>query len=300
MGTTLASAADPDALIGAAMPVRSALRLGTAALQSAGVESAAADAEWLLAGVLGLSRSALALEPHRTVGAPHDARYALALRRRMGREPLQHILGTQAFRGLTVRVGPEAMVPRPETELLVEWALELLLRTPAPLVLDLGAGTGCIACAIAVERDDATVLALELSPAAVALARANVAALGLDARVTVVESDLFLALGGVRADLIVANPPYLPSVVIPALAPEVSRFDPRLALDGGDDGLDVIRRIVAEAPARLKHDGMLLLETAGGSQVGDVGALLEAAGFTRVTARRDLAGVERFVAGGLD
>jgi release factor glutamine methyltransferase len=300
MDATLASAADPDTLIGAALPVRLALRTGTAALASAGVETPAADAEWLLAGVLSLPRSALALEPQRTVGAPHDARYALALRRRMGREPLQHILGTQAFRGLTVRVGPEAMVPRPETELLVEWALELLPRTPAPVVLDLGAGTGCIACAIAVERDDATVLALELSPAAIALARANVAALGLDARVTVVESDLFAALGGVRADLIVANPPYLPSAVIPTLAPEVSRFDPRLALDGGDDGLDVIRRIVAAAPARLNRGGALVLETAGGGQSGAVVALLAGAGLPRVQTRRDLAGVERFVAGGLD
>ena len=123
------------------------------------------------------------------------------------------------------------------------------------------------------------------------------AALGLSARVTVVESDLFSALATGRADLIVANPPYLPAAVIATLAPEVSRFDPRLALDGGPDGLDVVRRLVADAPARLGAGGALLLETAGGEQARAVVALLRTVGFGGVQTRPDLAGVERFVAG---
>jgi release factor glutamine methyltransferase len=295
MATLRASAADPDALIGAGATVREALDLGGRILGSAAVESATTDAEWLLADVLGLSRTGLVLQPERTLSSPYDARYAHSLRRRRAREPLQHILGTQAFRGLTLRVGRDAMVPRPETELLVEWALELLPPEASPLVLDVGTGTGCVACAIASERPRAQVIALELSPAAAALARANVTALGL--AVTVVESDLFAEVGRLAADLIVANPPYLPSSILPMLPPEVSRYDPWLALDGGADGLDVTRRIVAGAPTRLAPGGALVLETAGGEHVPAVVGLLDAAGFVDVRTRPDLAGVERFVAG---
>ncbi len=276
--------------------VAAALARGAGVLASAGIESARVDAEWLLADALDVARGRLLTEPERALDAAGAARYERALARRMTREPLQHIVGTQAFRELVVRVGPEALVPRPETEALVEWALALLPDVPAPVVVDVGTGTGCIACAIAAERPAARVVALELSPVAAGLARANAAALGLDARVTVVESDLFSALGGLRADLIVANPPYLPSALIDTLAPEVSRFDPRLALDGGADGLDVIRRLAADTRGRLAAGGALVLETAGGGQASAAVALLRAAGFTDVRTRADLAGVDRFVA----
>lgn len=276
--------------------VESALAAATATLAAAGIETAHVDAEWLLADVLGVPRGRLRMEPGRALATSEAAHYADVLERRGRREPLQHIVGTQAFRDLTVRVGAGVMVPRPETEILVEWALASLPR-PAPLVIDVGTGTGCIACAIAAARVDARVVALDVSPAAVELARANVAALGLSARVSVVESDLFVRLGCGPADLIVVNPPYLPSAVIPTLQPEVSRFDPPLALDGGADGLDVVRRLVASAPARLASPGALFLETAGGEQARAVVALLQAAGFVSLETRRDLAGVERFVAG---
>jgi release factor glutamine methyltransferase len=208
------------------------------------------------------------------------------------------VLGTAPFRHVTLRVGPDALVPRPETELLAEWALELLPSAVAtPLVIDVGTGTGCIACAIAWERPRAKVIALETSPRAVALARDNIAALGLSGSVTVEVSDLFSALAAVRADLIVSNPPYLPTDLIATLSPEVSRHDPRVAMDGGRDGLAVIRRIVAQAPAWLVPGGALVLETGGDAQVRDVVGLMETAGFEAVATRRDLAGVERFVAG---
>jgi release factor glutamine methyltransferase len=129
------------------------------------------------------------------------------------------------------------------------------------------------------------------------VARDNVAALGLTGRVTVEVSDLFSALGPVRADLVVANPPYLPTGLIPTLSPEVSRHDPLIAMDGGADGLAVIRRLVAEAPARLAPGGALVLETFGGEQVRTVAALLREQGFTGVETRRDLAGIERFAGG---
>ncbi len=289
---------DPDTLLDSRPSVAAALAAGADALRAAGVDSAAVDAEWLLAGALRVPRGALRVEPKRTLEPAEAGRYVARLRRRMNREPLQHVLGTAAFRHVTVRVGPDALVPRPETELLAEWALELLSpAAPAPLVIDLGTGTGCIACAIAWERRDADVVALEVSPRAAALARDNVAALGLAGRVTVQVSDLFAALGPRRADVIVANPPYLPTGLIATLSPEVGRHDPRVALDGGPDGLTVIRRIVAEAPARLMPGGAVLLETFGGEQAQAVVGLMGAAGLAGVETRRDLTGVERFVAG---
>jgi release factor glutamine methyltransferase len=222
-----------------------------------------------------------------------------ALRRRLAREPLQHIMGREAFRGLTVRVTGDALVPRPETELLAGWALELMPPTPPPTVIDVGTGSGCVACALAAERPDARVVALDLSPAAAALARDNVAALGLGARVSVHVGDLFSVLApGVRAHVIVSNPPYLTTALIPTLAAEVSRHDPRLALDGGDDGLAVIRRLVADAPAHLAPGGWLVLETAGGEQVAAVETLMRQADFVSIRTRPDLAGITRFVAGG--
>jgi release factor glutamine methyltransferase len=291
-------AVDPDALIDSRPSVQAALAVGADALRSAGVESAPVDAEWLLAGALRVSHGALSADPRRTLEAPEAGWYVAALRRRMKREPLQHILGSQPFRHVTVRVTTDAMVPRPETELLAEWALDLLPRgAQRPLVIDLGTGTGCIACAIASERPDVEVIALEASPRAAMLARENVAALGFSARVTVEVSELFSALGTRRADLVVSNPPYLPTGVIATLAPEVSQYDPRGALDGGVDGLRVIRRIVGEAPQRLLPGGALVLETAGGEQARAVVALMEKASFTGVQTRRDLAGVERFVMG---
>src|SRR5882724_6955545 len=202
-GRVVRRAVDPDALIDARPSVQAALAVGADALRSAGVESAPVDAEWLLAGALRISHGALSAEPRRTLEAPEAGWYVAALRRRMKREPLQHILGSQPFRQVTVRVTADAMVPRPETELLAQWALDLLPRGPRPLVIDLGTGTGCIACAIASERPDAEVIALEASPRAAMLARENVAALGLSGRVSVEVSELFTALGTRRADVIV-------------------------------------------------------------------------------------------------
>lgn len=289
---------DPDALIDSRPSVQTALDVGAEALRRAGVESAPVDAEWLLAGALRVTLGALRAELRRTLEAPEAGWYVSALRRRMKREPLQHILGSQPFRHVTVRVTADAMVPRPETELLAEWALDLLPRDPRPLLaIDLGTGTGCIACAIASERPDVEVIALDASPRAAMLARENVAALGLSGRVSVEVSELFSALGERRADVIVSNPPYLPTSLIATLTPEVRQYDPRGALDGGPDGLRVIRRIVAEAPQRLLPGGALVLETSGDQQARAVAALMEKAGFGVVETRRDLAGVERFVTG---
>jgi len=277
-----------------AVTVAEWLEVAAADLGAAGVETPRVDAEWLLAHCLAVPRVALRMAPLRVVAGPVASCYAAALARRARREPLQQIIGSQEFRGTRVAVTRHVLVPRPETEVLVEWALELL---PAgePLVVDVGTGSGCIACAMAAERPSARVIALERSAQAAAAARANAADLG--GRVRVLVGDLFAPLGDVRADLIVSNPPYLDAAMMAALPPEVAHFEPRAAVDGGADGLDVIRPLVAGARAHLRPGAALVLETAGGEQARRVAALLEAADLTQVSLRRDLAGVERFVAG---
>ena len=275
------------------------LAAATTALEAAGLPSARVDAEWLLAGLLGLGRAAARLELGETAPAPLAERYARAVSRRARREPLQRILGWEEFRGVRVRLTDSVLVPRPETETLVEWALALL---PAPgprrlLAIDVGTGSGCIACALATERADLDVVAVDVSPAAAAVARENVRALDLAGRVRVVAADLFAGLRDIRADLIVSNPPYLPSALMPELPPEVRIHEPRLALDGGSDGLAVIRRIATAARRYLRPSGALVVETAGGDHASAAAALLREAGWDQVAVRGDLVGIERFVAG---
>ena len=275
--------------------MREDLAAAAATLAHAGIETPRADAEWLLAGLLGVGRAALALDLDRGLDAETARRYDAAVRRRAGREPLQRILGWEGFRGLQLRVTPEVLVPRPETETLVEWALELM-RVPR-LVIDVGTGSGCIACSIAAERRTARVVAIDSSPAAAAVARRNAEALGLGDRVRVVAADLLTTLADARADLIVANLPYMPTATLATLSPEVSRHEPVAALDGGVDGLDLIRRLIATAGSRLANGGVLVLETAGETQATAVVELMRTAGFSLVATRPDLPGVERFVAG---
>jgi release factor glutamine methyltransferase len=283
-----------------ALTLRGALDAATATLAAAGIATPRVDAEWLLAAVLGEGRFAAQLDPDRTPDSPLAAAYRAAVGRRARREPLQRILGWEGFRGLRIRLTDDVLVPRPETELLAEWALELLPR-PAPgrrpLAVDVGAGSGCIACALAAERPDLDVVATDVSPAAATVARGNAAALGLGARVRVLVADLLEGVGAARADLVVSNPPYGSSAFLAGLEVEVSRHEPRAAIDGGSDGLALIRRLVVAAPARLRASGALVLETAGAVQAGDAARLMRAAGFAGVATRADLTGVERFVAG---
>jgi release factor glutamine methyltransferase len=278
--------------------VREALAAATATLAAAGVDTARVDAEWLLADVLGTGRMALGLAPVE-LSPVETERFRVMVCRRAAREPLQRLLGWEAFHGLRLAVTDDVLVPRPETEMLAAWVLELLPPPRPgrrPRVLDLGTGSGCIACAVARARPDTTVIALDVSVAAAAVARANACALEVEGRVRVVAGDLLAPLRERVTDLIVSNPPYLPSAWLADLPPEVCRHEPRLALEGGPDGLAVIRRIVEAAQVSLREGGGLLLETAGGDQLDVVAALLRDAGFGAVTARSDLAGVRRFVA----
>ncbi|HET8579159.1 MAG TPA: peptide chain release factor N(5)-glutamine methyltransferase [Methylomirabilota bacterium] len=271
---------------------------GTAALAAVGIPTARQDAEWLLASVLGVDRLALYVEPAREIAPTVVARYRAWVDRRTAHEPLQYILGFEEFRGLRLAVSPDVLIPRPETEGLVEWAIEILADRGEAAVADLGTGSGAIACAVAATLPEAEVWAIERSLGALAVAFGNVRRLGLADRVRLLAGDLFEPLGAVRAglDLVVSNPPYLPTAILGSLPPEVSLHEPRVALDGGPDGMGVIRRIIAGAPAALRPGGWLLMEI-GEEQAGPLASLMAAEGFSGIRARHDLRGVERYIGG---
>lgn len=253
------------------------------------------DAEWLLAAALGKPASYLRTWPEREVSEAVAARFAADLARRRAGEPVAYILGRQGFWSLDLEVAPTTLIPRPDTELLVESALALLPATDAA-VLDLGTGTGAIALALAAERPAWQLTGVDRVAEAVALAERNRLRLGLG-NAAFLQSDWFFALDGRRFDLIASNPPYI-AADDPHLARGDVRFEPASALVAGADGLDDIRRIVAEAPRHLKAGGWLLLEH-GFEQAGAVRALLATRGFVEVHSRRDLGGHKRISLGRL-
>lgn len=206
--------------------------------------------------------------------------------RRLAGEPVAYLAGRKEFFGLDLQVDARVLVPRPETELLVGWSLAVIEGRSAPVVADLGTGSGAIALAIKHVRGDARVTAVDVSPAALEVAQTNARRLGLDVRF--VQSRWLSAIEG-RLDLLASNPPYVADAD-PHL--DVLAHEPRMALASGHDGLDDIRAIVAQAPSHLVHGGWLLLEH-GWDQAGAVRDLLSTAGFTAVESRRDLAGIER-------
>jgi len=275
-----------------------ALTEAVAVLERAGVEHPRANAEWLLASVLGVDRFAMYVQPMRLLSRPEAERYRELVAHRSSRVPLQHLLGFEEFHGLRLAVNPDVLIPRPETEGLVQWAIQMLRAERASLVADVGTGSGAIACVLARSVPGLRVLAIERSLPAVAAAKSNVAALGLVGRVMILAGDLLAPVGALRLDAVVTNPPYLPTGVLSSLPPEVSGHEPREALDGGGDGLAVIRRIVAAAPDALRPQGRLVMEI-GEDQAGSVASLLAAAGFTDIEARCDLIGRERYITGRL-
>jgi release factor glutamine methyltransferase len=256
-------------------------------LAARGVPSPRVDAELLLARALGLERIELYTQHDRPLMAAERDAVRELVRRRGAREPLAYILGDWGFRRLTLKTDRRALVPRPETEVLVERCLVLLDGVPAPRVLDVGTGTGAIALAVKSERPDATVVAADRSPEALELARENAALLGLD--LTFVETDLVQGIEGSFA-LVASNPPYVLAAELDGLEPEVRDWEPRAALV--DEGQT--ERLVADARASL--DGSLVLEVHEERARG-VAASLAAAGYTDVSVTADLAGRERIVEG---
>ncbi|WP_025322703.1 peptide chain release factor N(5)-glutamine methyltransferase [Deferrisoma camini] len=266
------------------------VRLTAEYLAGRGVANPRLDAEVLLAHVLGVPRIRLYTEFDKPLEEAEVAAYREAVRRRARREPVAYITGEREFWSLRFRVAPGVLVPRPETELLVEAALEGTADTGR--VLDLGTGSGCVVVAFLRERPGWTGVGVDASAEALEVARENAGSLGVADRLELRQGDLFGPVGGERFDRIVSNPPYVPTAELETLEPEVNRFEPRGALDGGPDGLAVIRRIAAAAAGFLAPGGRLVLEF-GRGQERAVAAILEEAGFSQVEIRDDLAGIPR-------
>jgi release factor glutamine methyltransferase len=258
------------------------IQRSAAFLARKGVESPRLQVELILAQVLGLPRLRLYLEFERVLTGLELESVRGMVARRGRREPLQQVLGTTSFCGLELRVTPDVLIPRPETELLAEQAWTWLRRRAEPggrrlEALDFGTGSGCLAIAAAAHCEEADWVALDVSAAALEVARGNAARHGLAGRVRFALGDGFGALGaGAAFDLIAANPPYIPSGEIAGLAPEVRDHDPRLALDGGVDGLDFYRLLAGEAAGWMRPGGRLMLEF-GAGQAPAVRALLHQA-----------------------
>jgi release factor glutamine methyltransferase len=248
------------------------------------------EARLLLAHVLGRDRAWLAAHADDVVAAQEAETFDALARRRRDGEPIAYLIGRREFYGLDLEITPDVLIPRPETELLVDLALARLPTESETRVLDLGTGSGAVALAIAASRRRAQVIGADRSTAALALAQRNAARLSID-NVSFVASDWFTALAGQRFDLIVANPPYV-AAGDPHLSEGDLRHEPAQALTSGADGLSAIRVIVAAAPVHLTDGGWLLLEH-GHDQADRVGALLRDAGFADVSAARDLAGILR-------
>jgi release factor glutamine methyltransferase len=272
------------------------IKEATQFLASREIENPRLEVELLLAAALGLRRIDLYLQFERTLPADEVEAFRGHVRERLTGRPVQYITGETGFRLLDLEVTPDVLIPRPETELLVEQALSLAGEQAHATALDLGCGSGAIAIALATESPALRVTASDLSPAALAVAAKNRDRHDIADRLQLLCGDLF---GPLRADvcfdLIVSNPPYIETEEIESLQPEVRDHEPRLALDGGGDGLEVIRRIIRAAPGHLRPDGALLLEV-GHTQADRVSELMADDGFVP-SIHQDLAGIPRIVIG---
>ncbi len=265
-------------------------------LSARGIDSPRLDAELLLAHSLGLRRIDLYLRHDQALGPEQLAAVRSLVERRRQREPVAYILGSREFYGRTFTVDRRTLVPRPETEHLIDSALAHLRawESPQPSALDLGTGSGAIAVSLASEVPGLTVDAVDLSPEALAVARLNADRLGVSDRVTLFEGDLYLPVVARRYALVASNPPYVPRSEIDGLMPEVSAHEPRLALDGGDDGADIVREVVRGAIDHLHPGGLLLVEI-GDGQGEAARAIAVGSGLRDVVIQRDLARRERLL-----
>ena len=276
------------------LAVGEVLRRSTAYLEGRGSPTPRLDAELLLAHALGLTRVELYTHHDRPLTEAETAACRELVRRRAEREPVAYVTGRRGFRRLDLAVDARVLVPRPETELVVERCLALVAGVPAPAVLDVGTGSGAIALAIAQEHPGARVVASDVSAAALAVAEANADRAGLE--VELAESDLFAALAGRSFDLIVSNPPYVAAGELDSLEPEVAVHEPRLATVAGPDGREVYRRLLPEAGAHLVPGGHLVLEC-GAGQAPWLRDQLAGLGYGCLDVQCDLSGIERVVSG---
>ena len=281
------------------MTIAEAIAKAAARLTAHRIESARLDAELLLAFVLERDRGWLVAHFPDELDERHRRYYDQLLNCRSVREPLQYITGRQEFWGLEFTVTRDVLIPRPETELVVESALTAAAGLPAPLIIDLCTGSGCIAVSLAKELPGAHIIAADRSPEALIVARTNARKHVGDDRIRFVEGDLFGPLSGPgiegRIDIITANPPYIREGELSSLQPEVRDFEPELALVAGPEGTEVAERIIRTAPEHLKSGGLLIMEM-GIGQADGIRKIVDSTGrYLPPTVRKDLAGIERVI-----
>lgn len=276
------------------MTIDELLHIASEQLEAADVPSARVDAEWLLAHCLNCRRSDLQLNMRQPLARGAEDQFLKLLQRRLGREPLQYILGDQEFFGRRFRVTPHVLIPRPETELLISTALPLL-PTTGGRVLDIGTGSGCIAITLALEAPQCQVTATDTSLEALRVAQANAQWHDVGPRIRLLDADLFPPVVDGGYDLIVSNPPYCAESEWPTLQVEVRDFEPKSALLAGPDGLAVLRRVLAEAPAHLKPGAWLVCEFGYGQRAALVALLQGMESYDSPEILDDLQGIPRIV-----
>jgi len=274
------------------MNIEAALRTAAEKLDQAGIAEPRREAASLLAFILQTDRAFLIAHPEHELTADRSILYKSVVKRRSNREPFQQIVGRQEFHGLDFLVTPDVLVPRPETELLVEIALQKLAQVDDVRFLEIGVGSGCISVSILHHLPDATSLAVDLSRPALEIALRNAETLGVASRLQLLESNVYECVPEEQFSAIFSNPPYIPAADIGNLQPEVRDFDPHIALTDGGDGLAIIRTIIDGAAARLRANGLLLIEI-GHGQAADVRGLLSRRPWSDVHFAPDLQGIPR-------
>ncbi len=274
--------------------IGSLVKWATDDFRARGIENPRLDAELLVAHALGIDRMRVILDGARPLEGAELSALRDLVKRRRSYEPIAYLRGEREFYGLKFKVDKRVLVPRPDTETLVDAALSRSTHVSMSMrQLDLCTGSGCVAIAMARQRPTASVYASDVSIDALHVARDNALRLGAY-NVAFVQSDLFAAFAGRRFDVVTANPPYIPTADLATLMPDVRDHEPRLALDGGDDGLDLVRRIAEGAPPCLEPDGLLAVEIGAGEASATV-AIFEGHGFRDVRVHRDIARIERVV-----
>ena len=280
--------------------IADALSAGERILSRAEVPDYRSDANLLLRETLGIDQAQLIVRAGEQISAEDYEHYLGFINRRALREPVQYILGRQEFYGLEFTVTPEVLIPRPETEFLVERAIQLAqrLETDTPLIVDVGTGSGCVAVSIARHLPGARIVATDISEAALTIARGNADRHGVEERVEFLHGDLLNPLrdlGLDRAvDLIVSNPPYVPETTLAGLQPEVRDYEPWLALTGGEDGLDLYRRLFDESRGLIRTSGLIVLEI-GYSQLDSISSIASEIGWERLEVTCDLQSIPRAI-----